>query len=600
MQQHVCDDWPTVVLSGLERCIEKRVEYEKAKDYLDMFGNACARKNVYDVEDEEFSGRLWSLHQASCSLLLCDDRGSARVCIEILQSYMTYGRDSDVVSSFEEVSSACLSFLKGRKGCGEPDTEGVVAAGWELLERCMVRMHSLSDDMQTKRGASAMVSKVGGLCVNMFDVDAPCVKLLGCLGACLIGFPASLKHVEKGLEEKIGAVLMRSGPCQHAAAVVFAMLPRISGSGDAWSRCSQRLLVSIHSLLDTLTDGLKTVGKDESLHIDVGEAPLLVVDTDKSQMILFSEYIDSLLGLMDSLTCLITNTFQVPVPMPILGVISLYRRMMRIDVTRIRSIERVGRTAGQVALLGIHVSSLQFHVLHMLSKLMNTCQGGIIIPHMYSINMVLTGYLETVSTLWAHDADISDEGVFRQVLRCVAESIRIDGIAGTQAFSELIMRFATSTISPYLKSDQEELLLTKVSAKTYFARHEYAGRMLLSAMECHAAILHVIESIFMHGSSVLKCDERLFMEDFVLHVASSSYQLVEHTSLHTKGDITRISIVLSAALKALAAVITAPSVYRPSHAAEALMLFRKAASLSTLDIRSVSLTVRAHFFVFLA
>lgn len=586
---HVSEDWPHVVLSGLERCVEKRVEYEKAKEYLVLFENACSRKNVFDLEEEEFSGRLKRLQESSCSILSDDSQDASirSVCIEILQSYMTYGRDWEVASSFEEVSTGCLSFLKQRKKDGVYET----SVGWQLLERGIMRMHSMSDNVQMTRGAAGVVSKVGNMCVQMLDVDVCTLGVLGCLGACLIGFPSSLKHVEKALEEKVGALLMKGGECKHASAVVFAMLPRISGCGDVWSRCSQRLLVSIHTILNTLLDGLGPDRNDQNVYIDTSVEPLSQCGDGKSQMIVFTEYVENVQGLMDSLTSLISNSFQVPVPMPIHGILALCRRLMKIDVTRIRNIERAGRTAGQVAILGIHISSLQTHALRMLLNLMRVCQGGLIIPHIYSINSIFVGYLDSVSMLWEHDSDISDESVFRLVLQCVKESIRIDGIAGTEAFSKLIMGFATSTISPYLKSTQEELLIKK-SAKTYFMRHEYAGRMLLVAMTCHADILRVIEAMF--ASSALQGEERFYMEDFVLHVANTSYQLVEHTSLHIKGDITRISIVLQSALAALAAAVAAPSVYRPVHAAEALALFRKAMSLSTMDIRSVCRRAISH------
>jgi len=582
--QDVSEDWPTLVVSGLERCLEKRSTYENTKEYLALFENACSRKNLYDLEQEEFSGRLKSLREKACSILM-DDGQDASIrfsCAEMLHMYVTYGRDFDVASSFEEVSSACLSFLKQRKKDGVHETVGL-----QLLERGVVRMHSMSDDVQITRGSAGVVSKIGGLCAQMLqdqNLSEPSTcSLLGCLGACLLGFPSSLKHVEKLLEDRIGALLLKGGACMHASAVVFAMLPRISGSGEAWGRCSQRLLVSTHKYLDTLLDGLGTV---ENLNLDSSVEPLLLHGEKKSQMVLFSEYMESVRGLITSLTRLISGSFQVAVPMPIHGILGLCRRLMNIDVTRIRTIETVGRTAGQVAILAIHLSTLQKDALCMLRKLMQMCQGGIIIPHIYDINSILARYLDSVSMLWAHDSDISDESVLRQVLQCVKESIRIDGVAGTTAFFESIKGFATSTISPYLKGGNEDILLKK-STKTYFARHEYAGRMLLVAMKCHADILGVIEAMF--ESSALLGEERLYMEDFVLHVATSLCQLVEHTSLHVKGDVTRISIAFHAALKALAAAIAAPSIYRPVHASEALILFRKTASLPLADIRSVSL-----------
>lgn len=583
--QDVSEDWPTLLLSGLERCVEKRVTYENAREYIALFENACSRKNVYDLEQEEFSGRLKSLREKSCSILMDDgqDASIRSVCVDVLQLFMTYGRDSDVASSFDEVSSACLSFLKQRKKDGVHE----MAVGWQLLERSVLRMHSMSDDVKIIRGAAGVVSKIGGLCVQILqDQDLPdtsTISLLGCLGSCLIGFPSSLKHIERVIEDQVGILLLKGGACMQAVAVVFAMLPRISGSREAWGRCSQRLLISIHTYLDSLLDGLGSV---DNCNLDSSVEPLLLHDEKKSQMVLFSEYVDCVQGLIKSLTCLLSSAFQVAVPMPTHAILALCRRLMSVDVTRIRSIERVGRTAGQVAILAIHLSTLQKDALRMLTKLMQMCQGGLIIPHIYSINSILAAYLESVSMLWAHDSDISDESVFRQVLQCVKQSIRIDGVAGTQAFFEIIKGFATSTISPYLKSDNEETLLKK-SAKTYFVRHEYAGRMLLVAMKCHADLLGVIEAML--ASSAVQGEQRLYMEDFVLHVANSSCQLVEHTSLHIKGDVNRISIVLNAALKALTAAIAAPTVYRPVHAAEALTLFRKTASLPLTDIRSVSL-----------
>lgn len=589
--RHVADDWLNAVVFGLERCLDKHTTYEFSKESIVLFKKACARKGLFDVEDDEFTGRLRQLRVKASSKLTDGDCDSKRISIEILQCYVTYGEVSEFASWFDDTCAGCLVCLKETKD--EQDFLMGRRACWELLERAILRLHTMSDVKSIKRDASAIASKAGALGKQMFDAESPCPALLGCIGACLIGFPASLKHTEKFFEAQCSSMLMKSGSCQRIAAVVFAMLPRISGMEDVWSRYSQRLLVSIHKILNELTDGLGDV-KVESLHLASGVAPLEAPEfSGDSQMMIFTEYIGSLRGLMDSLTSLVSRNFPIPVPMPILGLISLCKRIMGIDMTGIRNVERAGRTTGQVAILGVHMASVQVYALRMLRMVMRICRG-VIIPHMFSINRILASSAETICRLKSHGSDISDIGVLRQLLQCMNESIQVDGIAGTSAFSEIIITLAHLDISMSPKNDGEETTIlapSKKMSKTYVVRHQYGGRMESNTIKYYADVFETIENIFTFGSSVLQHEVRLSMEDFVLHMATSAHQLAERTSLQTKSDVSRIFIILRASLKALVAAVSCPCVYRPAHAAEALMLFRKTALFPSADVRSVSFMV---------
>ena len=587
------EDWPDVLVSTLERSFSKKeIDYNRSKEYVLLFANCCSRKGLFDVEGE-LRLRVRQLCQKCMSLMGNDalDSDSRALVIQVLQCYVSHDEVEEFVEVFEPVGVSCLDFLKLSKK--ENVYSVAVEKAWSLLEHLVLRLNELHHIKSIRKGASALVSKIGTLCKQSFDQEHPSLGLLRCLRACLIAFPTSLKNLEKNFKGIAGSLLVQSeetAQIRAAAGDVFALLPRISGSGDLWSDYSQVLLVSIHKLLDHVLLGLEPEQQEDARFIDPSVSALDVKEKGKSEMVLFAAQMSAIIDLMNCLTRLISSNFSCPVPMPTRGLIELSRRILSVDATRIRRIERVGRTSGQVVSLGVHASRLQIHGLEILGTLMRVAKGTII-PHMCRINNMLARSMEQVCRFKSNaSADIIDADFLLHLIQTLNASMKIDSISAVTRFAQPLLDIALIELSlSGRNSDEDELLLSNISPKNYHIRHQYSGQLKSNSISCQVEILQAFESMFMLGISIIQDDYRLRMEDFILHITKSAFCLADHKSLHTKGDCQGVLKLACAALKALAAAVSAPSVYRPSHAAEALAIFRKGTVSPIEDIRMASI-----------
>eukprot|EP00889_Picochlorum_renovo_P001001 jgi/Picre1/28031/NNA_000992.t1 len=323
---------------------------------------------------------------------------------------------------------------------------------------------------------------------------------------------------------------------------MFCSSPRISGSSESWSQYGQMLLKTIDKIYQELFEGLLH-GEDTSPAID-SHAPMLpVTDDAASQVELFMTYFENLQGLSASLQELIMREFSSPVPVPISGIIWLAQRALSVDVTNIRRVERVGRTTGQVAQLGMYVSEVQNMMLNVLLTMMVVCQGAIL-PYLYNLGEMILNALESTCLLKSHaSADISD-------VNFVASLTRSSEKAGPDS-TQVCCRDAKSCIATanrYCREPRDDAL---------------------------------------HGVSILDHKSRIHLEDFVLHMSRTICDLVHYKSMYTKSNCVMLRELQCAILKALSASVSAPCVYRPAHAAEALHLFRQNASSSLAELSSI-------------
>ena len=583
---NVGDDWPSALVEGLEKELRHPSSPRNTCRFLKWYENACETKGFMGIEGG-LAERMGSMRDKSLKIIISEGSSydQIRFSALFLTIYAKYEESGRFISCFAEIGEGGVSCLKSvqRKGA-----DAAFDALWHLLEVILMRLYALQHVASIKREGSALAMKVGNLCKQSFNQNNPSLYLLSCVRACLIAFPGSMKNVEGFFRDALGELLMKRGPCQYVAATCFALLPRISGSSETWSQYGQMLLKTIDKIYHKLFEGL-VHGDDTSPALDAHAPVLPVTDDAASQVDLFMKYFESLQGLSTSLEELMIHEFSSPVPVPISGIMWLSQRALSVDVTNIRRVERVGRTTGQVAQLGIYVSEVKNMMLTILSKMIMVCQGAIL-PSLYNLGEMILNALESTCLLKSHaSADISDVNVVASLVRIAKCIIEKDGVTGTRLFSKTLVELAKLEI--YWTVDGQD--------SRYFAqrpdrqkrsdqiRHKYAAEMQNHALRLQITIVESLEMMLLHGVSILDHKSRIHLEDFVLHMSRTICDLVHYKSMYTKSNCVVLRELQCAVLKALSASVSAPCVYRPAHAAEALLLFRQNASSSLPELSSI-------------
>jgi hypothetical protein len=542
-------DWFGVVVASLERSISSRASTKPsgAVQYQLLFKDACARRGLFKLAClEEPARRLCS---KAIDLLPKGgefDTVHSDVVLEcaltVIECFVEFADGAEVAASAEDIGSGCLDLLKSREPIhGRSDTSVLRQKSWTILRLLIRRTQTLSD--VKKSAMSGVASKVGTAIAKagtkMDEYQQRCLK------ECLMAYPSSLKGVSKVLWDITSKM---------ESLDLFVLLPRISGSLESWSNCSQVLLASIHRVLDSLLDGLEYDRNSQERYLDPS---IDVLDSAEDET--FPEMFRRADRLYAGLSGLVSGSFSCGVPMPIRAIIELCRRCLVIDLTRIQLAERVGRTAGQVGTLGAGLSRVQINGMMLLRSMMSAC-GGHVVPYMGSIHSMLASSLEAVVALKTHGRDIADIDVVSELCRTVRKSLMVDGVAGSKVLARSVIELA--------------------SLDMYTQSRDFRGSETL-----FFALLEVIETLYDRGVSALDHESRLYLDDFVLHIATSSYQLVNHKQIQTKGDCQAEIRLFEAAARTLEASVTAPSAYRPTHAAEAIRLFRKTLPFSERAIR---------------
>lgn len=539
----------------------------------------------------------WSGH--SRSFLLAAD---------ILLPFLQYGPILDVVGHLEAITAGCLDIIKSAGvGKGDDGVEGMsnknegfaamVDSAYELLSAVVGRGAALERVQVKKSILTGVVSKIGSVLAGGKTgrgrgVSSWTPVQVECLRVCLMGYPKALKHVVDALGEIAAREDLEA----------YVMLARVGGTAEGWSARGDVVMGSIDAGLGVLLEGLENgEASDRMQQVGYPSCGILGIfsgtndghvdgtETEEShgtqsfKGATFSDLISHLGNLLRALSVLVTSAFPVPVPMPMMRIIGLVRRLLVIDITRIHLIQRVGRTSGQVTSLGVGLPELQVAALDALRCMMGVCRGNVV-PYMSEVNDLLFGGLETMLALKTHGRDEMDVGVICGLHTVVRESLQIDGVAGARAFGDVLVELARAYV--YIREDGAvggvgsgkagEGAVTRV-----FVEHTSRDDKLLASM------LGVLETLFYQAASAVKHASRIFLEDVVLHVAKTAHQLMQHTQLATTRDCLREKAMLEASLAALEASVIAPSAHRPTHAAEALRLFRAIGSDSRVAMRAI-------------
>ena len=527
--------------------------------------------------------------------------------MDILLPFVENAPLEDISSHIEALAIGCLNIIKGSqweredegqdRGELEDKDEAIVTqddkivmvdAAYRILSAVIQRGVELERVRVRKSILTGVVSKIGSMLTggkrnkkikgphhssensdNNNRSNARWTPIqVSCLKACLMQYPQALKHAVDGL----GEVAAREN------LEVYVMLARVGGTAEGWSARGDVLMASIDAGLDVLLDGLEadtasgTRGYPSPPGIlDIPAGEQRGVESYKTAT--FADLLAHVENLLHALRHLVTSAFPVPVPMPIARIVALVRRLLVVDSTRLKRIERVGRTTGQVTRLGIGLPHLQITALHALRSTMRVC-GGHLIPYIADVNASLRGALETMLALILHNKNEMPEVAVHALYTTVRQSLRIDGVAGAHAFEDVLVELTRAEIYGSLcglGGVPGEVVTSTITGKSTTT----------------ISLLATLRSLFYHAASALKHDTRIFLEDVTIHIAKIAHQLVQHTQRATTRDSLQENAILNAALHTLEASITVPSPHRPTHAAEALCLFRAIGPHSTVAASAI-------------
>lgn len=650
MQRHDQHHWFELAVEGVERELRSQRSGKKQGSEWSAAAAAIAWADVVSVYRDIAGRNLWgSENETSLRLLLkrlvqeavrClrEGKGSAVAghgwssgqsrsfvhAADILLPFLQHGPILDVAVHIEAIAAGCVDVIKsaGAQDGGGGDDGGsmegaraMVDSAYELLAAIVGRGAGLERVQVKKSVLTGVVSKVGSALAGgnrksgRRAVTSWTPVQVACLRVCLMEYPQALKHVVEGLGEIAAREDLEA----------YVMLARVGGTAEGWSARGDVVMGSIDAGLELLLEGLENSGAgDRGQHVGYaypacgilgisggehdGDVDGTVTDQSHGiqsfKSVTFSDLINHLRNLLRALRVLVTSAFPVPVPMPITRIVGLVQRLLVVDITRIHMIQRVGRTSGQVTSLGVGLPGLQVAALDVLRCMMGACRGHIV-PYMSDVNELLAGGLETVIALKLHGRDEMDVDVVCGLHAAVRESLRVDGVAGAHAFGDALVELARA----HVYVGEEEAAGVGVAGVAgnggnggnshnvtgaFIEPSSYDDKLLVS-------LLGILETLFYKSASALKHASRSFLEDVVLHVAKTAHQLVQHTQLATTRDSLREMTMLEAALGALEASITVPSSHRPTHAAEALRLFRTVGGDSRVATRAIrSLEIAMH------
>lgn len=637
MQRQDQHHWFALAVEGVERGLRSHRRVKKQGSGSSTAApTALSWAHVVSVYRDIVERNLWGTeNEASLRLLLnglvqdavgslpegrgsgfaADGRSSGQSrplmqAMDVLLPFLQHAPIVDVAGRVEAITAGCLDVIKSanrqeggqEKSNAEQCLRAMVDSAFELLMAVIGRGAALERVQVKKSVLTGVVSKVGSVLAGGKTGRRAATSWtpiqVACLRTCLMGYPQALKHVVDGL----GEIAARED------LEVYVMLARVVGTAEGWSGRGDLLMGSIDAGLEVLLEGLEISGAGGPgqqggyppcgiLGISGGENDVDGNVTEQSRGIqsfkltTFSNLVDHLGKLLRALRVLLTSAFPVPVPVPITRIVGLVRRLVVVDITRIHLIQRVGRTSGQVTSLGVGLPGLQVAALDALRCMMGACRGHVV-PYMSEVNDLLSGGLEAVLALSIHGRDEMDIRVVCGLHTAVQQSLQIDGVAGARAFGDTLVELTRLHVYVGKDGDVGGGAPGKSQGGTvtgaFIERTSYNDTLLVS-------MLGVLKTLFYQAASALKHASRLYLEDVSLHVAKTAHQLVQHTQLTTTRDCLWERTVLEAALGALEASVIVPSAHRPTHAAEALRLFRAVRGESLVAVRAIrSLEIAMH------
>ena len=598
-------DWPSALLDLTENILKK--DANNVKLSLNAFESAAEKQGLFDMQNEELDGKLHSVALKAAKLAKSSESGiNAQTGLRILQIYTRFCSIDYFLENFVEWSNISLSIVKPARGTKEAAWSGKMDEGWNLLFHTIQRLAILSHIKSTKKEGALLCSKCSSAFKQSFDPDYPKVSALNTLLASLEGFPSSMKSNEKFLQKCLASLLWRRDYSQEIAIHCLASLASIEGTSESWGRYCHMLIASAHDKMDVILEGLESDQVRQGYRDQVNnQVSVLAPETGKMKKLHIEIFCDNcriLDGFLASIILMLSKRYPSAVPIPFLGICQVANRVLSVDITRLREIEKIGRTQGQVAHLGVRICTIQNKAFQMLKSILLSARCAVL-PFVPYISDTTQGFLESVNSIKESPyADISDSSVLLSALDTLQHLMRIGGQYVIKSSVSLLINLSRKVLYLPLFEDSIEKEIANKMWKSFIIKHQYSFEMKSVEVECHVQVLSTLQIVLQQGGTCLKVSERTVIEDMIMHMAHSITQLVEYRSIQAKQRFSILTKIQLAAFKAYLISVVAPSPYRNSHGAEAVQLFRENITSSSQEIASfcqeVSYIILFLFFYF--
>eukprot|EP00890_Picochlorum_soloecismus_P001425 jgi/Picsp_1/2283/NSC_05747-R1_binding protein len=583
------NDWPSALLDLTENSLKK--DAHNVKLSFDAFESAAEKQGLFDLQSVEHNGKLHSVALKAAKLAKSSDSGLfAQTGLQILQVYTRFCSIDYFLENFVEWSNISLSVVKSAGGTKEATWSCKMDEGWNLLFHTIQRLAILSHVKSSKKEGALLCSKCSSAFKQTFDPECPKVSALRTLLACLEGFPSSMKSNEKFLQKCLVGLLWRKNYLQEIAVQCVASLASIEGTSESWGRYCHMLISSAHDKMDTILEGLESDQVMQTYRDQmIKQAPLPSPETGKIKKLHIEIFCDNfciLDGFLASIILMVTKRYSSAVPIPVLGICEVANRALSVDITRLREIEKIGRTPGQVAHLGVRISMLQERAFQMLKSILVAARCAAL-PFVGCISGTAKGFLESVNSIKESPyADISDSSVLLSALDMLQYLIQIGGQYIINSSVSVVINLSKKVLYLPLFEDLNEKEIANKMWKPFIIKHQYSFEMKPIEVECQVQILKTLQIVLQQGGACLKASERNVVEDMIRHMAHSITQLVEYRSIQAKQRFSILRKIQYAAFEAYLISVIAPSPYRNSHGAEAVQLFRENITCSSQEIAS--------------
>eukprot|EP00884_Botryococcus_braunii_P001671 jgi/Botrbrau1/11504/Bobra.0198s0002.1 len=507
---------------------------------------------------------------------------SSVTSLHLVQMFATQSSPVHLVEKLPGLSAAVLESIK-RQG-----SSASASTSWAVLDAIFNRVAREGEEGELRRLAAGFVGKAlqaaGPLLTTPELAGQPGEAMLGALGTGLMAVPTSFRAGAQGLERCCeGALLGYHGGAglRMAAARCLALLPRASGSSEAWTLAMQRLLVTAHAQLDEAFMGLEAKPDVDAFKSEVRAdvAPFRVPEgvgrTEGSCP--ESRASPSVAGtrvgaLLDCLERMLTSPFPCPAPVPLGAILSLLFRILSFDGGSGRVAPSV---SGYAQLCGV-LPALQAAALGILACLVRLGRGATL-PHMSSVSGLLSQLLARCT---ATGASLPPPALRFQLYKAVAEAIKVGGWAVLRDIAEAVHGCAVLELYGPANTDaakqgegqerpkkkRKKGLIDMPSAGRGEALSETAagraaGSWQPDEVSTQSAMLGLLETLFMVGGSFMPAKQRAGLDAIAGHAASTAAvaqrKLAEGTAPAGKAnDVGRLSL---AALRALTSSVLAPA-----------------------------------------
>lgn len=341
-------------------------------------------------------------------LLFCDrpQAASKRLGLQLLHALIADCDRATFVAHHAEWASTLLTMLRG-SSAGSPDSaSGFKApcgagclppadtlAAWDCLAVLYARLPALLGVPGVRRDASAAASRLAAVLLLQpaqgeggggDAVTVPPALYLPAaqraLLAALDALPAAFRQQQRALEAPLAALLLRAGargaPGEQLrlAAALVASLPRIQGDADSWSSMAQRLLATMHALLDAAYLSLEERGLAAAARgaCDPNAEPLGPLacasgseNAGAGGLDAYPATLGQLAAALEALVALLSRSYPSAVPLPSGGLLLLASRLLSLDDSAAAS--AVGRGA-RFAQLCWRLPSLHAAALRVLAQ----------------------------------------------------------------------------------------------------------------------------------------------------------------------------------------------------------------------------------------